>query len=170
MPRRPQASVPPRHVPRASGRGERGHLRDEPNQWLLGFPEAVSHVQEESTLDLHPIYNEGGLIDAALELERDPRDIEETADLRSPLADANALDDAEVDGGVAVINLSEAFAEISGSDQLIAIAQLVLTATARPGVGQVAFTLGGTPIEVPRGDGSLTSGVVTRDGYRSLAA
>lgn len=79
------------------------------------------------------------------------------------------LIEAETSGGVAVIDLSEGFTDISGSDQLIAIAQLVYTSTGRPGVGQVTFTLEGEPIEIPRDDGSITSGSVTRDDYRDLA-
>lgn len=93
----------------------------------------------------------------------------ETRDLRSAIAETDVIIDAETDGGVAVIDLSDEFTAISGSDQLIAIAQFVYTSTGRPGVGQVTFTLEGEPIEIPRGDGSITSGSVTRDDYRDLA-
>ena len=72
-------------------------------------------------------------------------------------------------GGVANVDLDEDFSELDGSSQLRAIAQLVYTLTSRPGVGRVAFTLVGQPVEIPRGDGSLTSGSVSRDGYRELA-
>jgi spore germination protein GerM len=58
---------------------------------------------------------------------------------------------------------------LGGTEQLIALAEIVYTATARPGVGQVSFTLEGEPIEIPRGDGSLTSDAVTRGDYRELA-
>lgn len=103
------------------------------------------------------------------ELERSPSDREAARGLRSPLAEVDAVADASVEAGVATIDLSEPFTGISGSDQLIAIAQLVFTATAQPGVGQVGFTLDGEQVEIPRGDGSLTSDVVTRADYAALA-
>lgn len=72
--------------------------------------------------------------------------------------------------GIARVDLGQSIAELSGEDQLLAVAQIVCTLTARPGVGQVAFTLEGTPIEVPRGDGSLVSQPVSRDDYANLFA
>jgi hypothetical protein len=35
-------------------------------------------------------------------------------------------------------------------------------------VGLVSFTLEGAPVDVPRGDGSVTSGAVSRDDYAEL--
>lgn len=109
------------------------------------------------------------LDEALAELERSPTDAEAAAGLLSALAEVEAIAGTEVSRGVATIDLSESFAEISGADQLVAIAQLVYTATARPGIGQVTFTLEGQPIEVPRGDGSLTSDAVTRGDYARMA-
>lgn len=109
-------------------------------------------------------------LDAVLaELERSPTDAETADGLRSALADVDAIAGTEVSRGVATVDLSDSFAEISGSEQLVAIAQLVYTATALPGIGQVTFTLEGQPIEVPRGDGSLTSDAVTRGDYARMA-
>ncbi len=80
-----------------------------------------------------------------------------------------AVADASLVGGVANVDLAEEFAGLDGSTQRRAIAQIVYTLTSRPGVGRVAFTLAGQPVEIPRGDGTLTSGSVSRDGYRELA-
>ncbi|HEX6419890.1 MAG TPA: GerMN domain-containing protein [Acidimicrobiales bacterium] len=99
------------------------------------------------------------------ELERDPTDAEAAAGLRSALADSDVIAGAGVGGDTATVDLSGDFAAIGGSEQLAAIAQIVFTSTARAGVDRVAFTIEGTPVEVPRGDGSLTSGAVTRDDY-----
>lgn len=115
------------------------------------------------------LVDRGSIAAAITELERGSTDAESELDLRSPLTEVDAIDDVEINGGVATIDLSESFSDIRGSDQLIAIAQLVFTATARPGIGQVNFTQGGLPIEIPRGDGSLTGGTVTRDDYSTLA-
>jgi spore germination protein GerM len=104
------------------------------------------------------------------ELERGPTDSEAAVGLRSALTEAAVIVDATVAGDTATVDLAEAFSAIGGTDQQVAIAQTVLTATARPDVEQVAFTLEGRPIEIPRGDGSLTSGTVTRADYADVAA
>ena len=51
---------------------------------------------------------------------------------------------------------------------MLALGQLVLTATARPGVGQVRFTLEGLPVQVPTADGTVTSDPLSRDDYLAL--
>lgn len=99
------------------------------------------------------------------ELERSPSDAEAAAGLRSALADSDVIAGAATAGETATVDLGEGFSVIGGAEQLVAISQIVFTATARPGVVQVTFTLDGRPIEIPRGDGSLTSGAVTRDDY-----
>lgn len=90
------------------------------------------------------------------------------APARTALSDPLVVRDVAVVAGIARVDLSQSIAELGGEDQLLAVAQIVCTLTARPGVGQVAFTLEGTPIEVPRGDGSLVSQPVSRDDYASL--
>lgn len=54
--------------------------------------------------------------------------------------------------GVATVDLvGELFEDIPGGvEQRRAIAQIVLTLTQRPGVGQVRFTLDGEPLQVPK--------------------
>ena len=74
----------------------------------------------------------------------------------------------EVSGGIATVDLRPAISDLGADEQLLAVAQLVCTLTNRPGVGPVAFTLDGAPVDVPRADGSLTSGVVSRDDYADL--
>lgn len=109
------------------------------------------------------------LMTALAELERGPTDAEAAAGLRSALDESDVIIAADVSGDTATVDLAEGFSAISGADQLVAIAQTVFTATARPGVDQVAFLLDGRPIEIPRGDGSLTSGAVSRDDYADSA-
>jgi spore germination protein GerM len=72
--------------------------------------------------------------------------------------------------GLVVVDLDSSFTTMAADDQLAAIAQLVCTLTAQPGVGQIRFSLDGTPIEVPRGDGSLTAEPVVRSDYATLLA
>ena len=77
-------------------------------------------------------------------------------------------DEAVASGGVVTVDLDPVFTDTDGRRQLLAVAQVVCTLTARPGVGQVAFTLDGELVEVPRGDGTATSGPVARDDYARL--
>ena len=62
----------------------------------------------------------------------------------------------EVTRGLAVVDTDASLLAVSASiDQRLAIAQIVLTLTSRPGVGQVLFTVDGQPQAVPRGAGDL---------------
>ena len=93
----------------------------------------------------------------------------ETLPSGNPLGDADVIQSVSVSGGVATVDLAESFTELSTANQLAALAEIVYTATARPGVGQVTFTLDGQPREVPRGDGSLSSSPLTRRDYQNVA-
>jgi hypothetical protein len=77
----------------------------------------------------------------------------------------------EVVGGVANVNSKRGSLEsIKPNEQRLAIAQIVLTLTSQPGIGQVTFSVGGKPIGVPRGRGDI-AGVgtpVTFDDYKML--
>ena len=90
--------------------------------------------------------------------------------LRSALpTDLNA--EIGISKGVAQINTTAEFlTELSPIDQRLAIAQLVLTFTRRPGVGQVIFTVDGQNVAVPRGRGDLAKPgtTVSFDDYSSL--
>jgi hypothetical protein len=73
--------------------------------------------------------------------------------------------------GYATVDLnSTAFQKIDPTEQLGAIAQIVLTLTTRPGIGQVRFTLDGDPMRVPRRDGlqSDPGAPVAMQDYESL--
>lgn len=73
--------------------------------------------------------------------------------------------------GFAEVDLAEApFERIDQRDQRLAIAQIVLTLTRRPGVGQVQFTLDGEPLAVP-GEDNVQTGPgqpVSRQDYEAL--
>lgn len=89
---------------------------------------------------------------------------------RTALGDPNLVRSVRLRGGVAVVDLDGSISLIGGDDQLLGIAQIVCTLTGQPGVGQVSFTLEGTPIGVPRGDGSLVTTPLSRDDYQELMA
>ena len=77
----------------------------------------------------------------------------------------------DVVGGVANVNSKSGYLEsIKPNEQRLAIAQIVLTLTSQPGIGQVTFSVGGKPIGVPRGRGDIAgAGIpVTFDDYKML--
>lgn len=108
-----------------------------------------------------------GLRDAVTALTEPPAG---TAGLRSALGDTSIVGDVQLGAGIASVDLRQAISTLGGDDQLLAVAQIVCTLTARPGVGQVSFTLEGAPVNVPRGDGSLVAAPVSRDDYARLLA
>lgn len=107
------------------------------------------------------------LVDVVEELAVPPP---EPRGLRTAIGDADLVRSVVLLGGVATVDLRGSIADIGGEDQRLAVAQLVCTLTAQPGVGQVAFTLEGAPIGVPRADGSLVTTPVSRDDYQELFA
>jgi Sporulation and spore germination len=99
-------------------------------------------------------------------LTKGPTSDEAAAGLRTLLDPGTTVDHVTVRGDLATIDLNgdpETFRP--GSDQSLALAQLVYTATALPGVSRVQVRLGGSPAEIPRGDGTLTTGPVRRSDY-----
>jgi len=79
----------------------------------------------------------------------------------------------DVEGGVANVNSKLGYLDsIKPNEQRLAIAQIVLTLTSQPGIGQVTFSVGGKPIGVPRGRGDIAgAGIpVTFDDYKMLIA
>ena len=94
----------------------------------------------------------------------------ETTGLRSALPRRLSAT-IEVRRGVASISAVAPFlSELEPLDQRLAIAQIVLTLTRRPGIGQVLFIVDGKEIAIPRGGGDLTAvgATVTFDDYLAV--
>lgn len=76
-----------------------------------------------------------------------------------------------IERGLATVDVEGSLlTEISPIDQPLAIAQIVLTLTSRPGIGQVEFRVDGDPQAVPRGGGELAPAdeAVAYDDYAML--
>ena len=74
-------------------------------------------------------------------------------------------------GGVATVDLSpDSYERIRSDEELPAIAQIVLTLTRQSGIGQVRFTLDGTPLIIRRGNNLVTEPgePVSADEYANL--
>lgn len=74
-----------------------------------------------------------------------------------------------VAAGVPLIDVTDSFADVEAEEQILALAQLVFTLTALPGVDGVSFALEGRPVEVPTGDGALKRGPVRRADFAAVA-
>ena len=90
--------------------------------------------------------------------------------LRTALTEPSIVRDVRLLGGIARVDLLSHVSALPTDQQLLAVAQIVCTLTARPGVGQVSFTLEGARLAVPKGDGSLVNSPVARDDYAGLMA
>lgn len=97
-----------------------------------------------------------------------PNRTERRQGLATAFTDDAAVSGVDLVGGVASVDLTQQFTLLDGPTQRLGIGQIVLTLTGRPGVGRVSFTLIGQPIDIPRGDGTLVAGSVSRDNYREL--
>jgi len=71
--------------------------------------------------------------------------------------------------GVPLIDVTDSFTDVEGEEQILALAQLVFTLTALPGVDGVSFALDGRPVEVPTGDGALKRGPIRREDFAAVA-
>jgi spore germination protein GerM len=74
------------------------------------------------------------------------------------------------DDGLVVLDLSHHLLDITGRQQIIALAQVVYTATELADVDRVLFQIDGENVEVPNGNGKLTASPLGRLSYRSLLA
>lgn len=74
------------------------------------------------------------------------------------------------DDGLVILNLSRQLLDITGRQQILALAQVVWTATELPAVDRVLFEFEGEPVEVQNGNGTLTSSPLGRLSYRDLRA
>ena len=93
-----------------------------------------------------------------------PTEGEADLGLRTAMGD-DTIEDVSASGGLATVELTEAFTELPGDQQLLALAQITCTLTAQSGVSRVQFELDGERIDVPVQGGSLVERPVTRADY-----
>lgn len=95
---------------------------------------------------------------------------EERANLRTAIPAGTSVIDITSDGPVLLIDLSREFASVGGEEEILAVAQIVLTATSIEGIDMVALELEGLPTGVPVASGALSVDPVGADDYESLVA
>jgi hypothetical protein len=97
-----------------------------------------------------------------------PTDAEVAASLQTALPAQIKVLGAFIAGGVATVNLGNAFGQLVGQLQIQAVAQVVFTAASLPGVTGVSFELSGLPVEVPIASGAQVP-VANPSQFASLA-
>ncbi|HWC34564.1 MAG TPA: GerMN domain-containing protein [Mycobacteriales bacterium] len=95
-----------------------------------------------------------------------PTPAESAHGLASDIPAQTHLYSLDLQGTVATVDLSATFGAAGGSQQVLAVAQIVYTATASRYIDAVRFVLNGRPIEVPNGTGSLAPGPRTRADFQ----
>ena len=149
-------------------------------------PSTISTSTLPSSGTVQPLY----FINTAKQLLEVPRAVAAPADLElvlsallrgpSPTQTALGLSTAlppnlrirntAVINGVVTIRLNKAFTSISGDNQILAVGQLVLTATRQPGVTRISFVVAGVVVPVPIDSGASTTAPVTAHDYSTLLA
>lgn len=92
---------------------------------------------------------------------------EQRAALRTAIPGDTRLLDVTSEGAVLSIDLSREFASVGGDEEILAVAQIVLTATSIEAVDLVTFLLEGIPTDVPVAGGALSDDPVDASDYES---
>jgi spore germination protein GerM len=87
---------------------------------------------------------------------------------RSAVPPGTVVQRLDVRGQVLVVELSAPFAQVRGRDQVLAVAQVVWTATEFPAVRRVDVRVEGRRIDLPVERGAVSAGPASREDYRSV--
>jgi len=98
-------------------------------------------------------------------LQAGPTPAESGAGMRSALVPGTSLRVVRRSGDLVVVDLSRELAEATRNEQLLALAQVVWTATGTRGVRRVSFTLEGRLIDAPGADGKLRTVPLRRQDF-----
>jgi spore germination protein GerM len=133
--------------------------------YLVGGVEAERLVPVERTVQA-PADVERVLAQLALGPNRE----EEGRGLRSAILPGTVINSVLVESNIAIVDLPKGRSIArQGTDFILALAQMVYTATELSGVGGVRFTLDGERANVPNGTGVETAGPIGRVSYAAYA-
>jgi hypothetical protein len=152
------SSGPPAAAPSSIGTAARAkiYLVDDTTKTLV----AVHRPQGETS----------SLTGLITDLLKGPTEAESAAGLTTAINTGPTLNHVTVEGSEATIDLSASFGDIRTPGEILATAQVVMTAVTYPGIDSVQFTLDGTPTAVPLVSGVLAPGPFTYFDYASLLA
>jgi spore germination protein GerM len=98
-----------------------------------------------------------------------PTQPERALGLRTALLNPLSVHSALVDhAGNVTLQLSSNPPEVGATEQVLAFAQVVVSVTSLTGIHTVRFTLGGSALAVPRGEGALTTAPLSEQDFASL--
>lgn len=95
---------------------------------------------------------------------------EQRSGLRTAIPRATEILAIEEVDATLQLDLSQEFAAVGGEEEVLAVAQIVMTATSIEGIELVAFQLEGVPTDVPVANGALSDDPVGAGDYASLVA
>lgn len=107
------------------------------------------------------------ILESLLEGTTEP---EERRGMRTSIPDGTQILDLEKNGSTVRLDLSSDFAAVGGEEELLAVAQVVLSVTSVENVEAVLFELEGVQTDVPLPNGALTDDPVTGNAYRALSS
>lgn len=94
--------------------------------------------------------------------------LEDREGLRSAIPLGTRLLGAGREGSIASLDLSGEFVAVGGEEEILAVAQIVLTVTGLEGISAVLFEIEGVPTGVPVAGGALSTEPVDADDYAEL--
>jgi spore germination protein GerM len=97
-----------------------------------------------------------------------PSGREQDAGLTTAVPRATVVDSSLVGGEISVEVPAQEASSSGRTDEVLGFGQIVLTLTSLPDVAGVRFVRDGHDLPVPRSDGSLSSGPLTRRDYADL--
>jgi spore germination protein GerM len=112
------------------------------------------------------VVGDNGPSEAVRMLLQGPTAEEAAVGVTSDVPARTRLISLDLSGRVATVDLTADFGTVGGSEQVLAVAQLVYTLTGSRFIDSVRFAINGKPTEVPNGSGSLSSVPRTRHDYR----
>lgn len=95
---------------------------------------------------------------------------EQRAGLRTAIPPDTRVIALNEDGSLLQIDLSREFASVGGEEEILAVAQIVLTASSIEGIDYVTFALDGVPTGVPVASGALSEEPVGAGDYATLVS
>ena len=97
-----------------------------------------------------------------------PTEAERNNGVTTSLTGLTLTVDAPAGSGQATVEVTEADEGGARSDEVLVYGQIVCTLTSRADISAVTFVRDGTPLDVPRADGSLAQGPLSAGDYREL--
>ena len=102
-------------------------------------------------------------------LGQGPTSAEASEGLQSPISTAAPLTLWRLTPTSVTVNVAKAFTTLAGQNQAVAVAQLVYTLTALPGIASIGIRINGKKAKVPTGKGTLSGGPLDRADYATVA-